>query len=271
MASVEKRYSTSLSKREQQGQPSRDNGPVYLITDADTEFLARQALESVLPLMNDGLWLLGYEIRNIGPTQWEASVAYGLPGTNGQQQTSNPFELATFSTSGGTAHASYSKGTRKYPSSAASMRGAIGVTKTTIEGVDVISPKLEFTLNRVRQVTLMTNDFVKMLARSTGKTNLYPWLTFERGELLFLGAEGSVKDTGEMAIGYRFAASENAYNLEIGDPEAITVEAKRGWEYLWVRSIDTEDATNDVMIKKPRAVYVEQVYDELDFTILGAA
>lgn len=45
--------------------------------------------------------------------------------------------------------------------------------------------------------------------------------------------------------------------------------AKEGWHYLWVRYEDDEDATARTLIKKPRAVYVEQVYYYGDFSLLG--
>jgi hypothetical protein len=42
---------------------------------------------------------------------------------------------------------------------------------------------------------------------------------------------------------------------------------KRGWEYLWVRYVDA--AEGDALIKKPQAVYVEQVYPEGNLGGLG--
>jgi hypothetical protein len=47
----------------------------------------------------------------------------------------------------------------------------------------------------------------------------------------------------------------------------ITGIDKKGWEYLWVRYQDAEDA--DVLVKQPAAVYVEQVYPYGDFSLLG--
>ena len=35
--------------------------------------------------------------------------------------------------------------------------------------------------------------------------------------------------------------------------------SKKGWEYLWVRYQDTEDANAKMLIKKPIAAYVEKV------------
>jgi len=52
----------------------------------------------------------------------------------------------------------------------------------------------------------------------------------------------------------------------IGD---ITVASKKGWEYMWVRYADAEDAAAKAIVKKPIAVYIEKVYEEGNFPALG--
>jgi len=89
---------------------------------------------------------------------------------------------------------------------------------------------------------------------------------FAAGECLFLGAAGSKRGSGDWEITYRFAASPNVTNLTIGD---ITGINKKGWEYLWVRYSDSEDAVAKALVKKPVAVYIEQVYPYGDLGLLG--
>ena len=67
-------------------------------------------------------------------------------------------------------------------------------------------------------------------------------------------------------ISFKFAASPNATGLVVGD---ITGIAKKGWEYLWVRYADAEDTSAKVLVKKPIAAYVEQVYPYGNFAGLG--
>ena len=55
-------------------------------------------------------------------------------------------------------------------------------------------------------------------------------------------------------------------NLHVGD---IVVASKKGWEYLWVRYEDAEDDAANVLVKKPTAAYVEKVYEDGDFSVLG--
>ena len=54
--------------------------------------------------------------------------------------------------------------------------------------------------------------------------------------------------------------------LTIGD---ITGIVKSGWAYLWLRYQEVEDTTAKMLIQKPIAAYVEQVYREGDFSLLG--
>ena len=85
------------------------------------------------------------------------------------------------------------------------------------------------------------------------------------GECLFLGASGSRRGTGsddDWEITFRFAASPNQANLPVGD---MIVAAKKGWEYLWVRYADAEDAGSNTLVQRPVAAYVEKVYEEADF------
>ena len=86
------------------------------------------------------------------------------------------------------------------------------------------------------------------------------------GECLFLGASGSKRGEDDWEITYRFAASPNRSSISVGP---ITVASKKGWEYLWVRYADEEDAGSNTLVKKPIAAYVERVYEEGNFAALG--
>ena len=41
--------------------------------------------------------------------------------------------------------------------------------------------------------------------------------------------------------------------------------SKKGWEHMWVRYADAEDAAAKAIVKKPVAVYIAHVYDEGKF------
>ena len=103
----------------------------------------------------------------------------------------------------------------------------------------------------------------------TGAVNNAVFRGFQAGEVLFLGAGGSRRGTDpddRWEISYKFAASPNQTGMAVGSIAGIQ---KRGWDYLWVQYGEDVDATAKVLIKKPIAVYVEQVYPIASFAGLG--
>ena len=84
--------------------------------------------------------------------------------------------------------------------------------------------------------------------------------------MLFLGASGTKRGQDDWELTFRFAASPNVANLQLGN---ITGIQKEGWQYLWVRYADDEDTTAKTLIKRPVSAYVEQVYPYGDFSLLG--
>jgi hypothetical protein len=45
--------------------------------------------------------------------------------------------------------------------------------------------------------------------------------------------------------------------------------SKKGWEYMWIRYEDAEDEDAKQIVKRPSAVFIEQVYDYGDFSDLN--
>ena len=93
-----------------------------------------------------------------------------------------------------------------------------------------------------------------------------PFRGFAPGEVLFVGAAGSVRGPEDWEITFRFAASPNVANLAVGSIGGIT---KRGWDYLWIRYADMVDDAARMLVKRPLSVYVEQVYPYTNFGGLG--
>ena len=60
--------------------------------------------------------------------------------------------------------------------------------------------------------------------------------------------------------------SKNEQNLTIGE---FTDISKEGWQYLWVLYNTVEDAGAKALVKRPQAVYVEDIYAKDDFSQLG--
>ncbi len=91
-------------------------------------------------------------------------------------------------------------------------------------------------------------------------------LPFEKGEALFLGAAGSKRGDDPWEIAFAFAGSPNVTGVTVGD---ITIAAKEGWAYLWMRYQAAEDTTNKLLVMKPVMAIVERVYDYGNFGSLA--
>ncbi len=144
-----------------------------------------------------------------------------------------------------------------------------------MNGVDIVTPQLQWQETYDVPNAYVTNAYVRSVASVTGTTNNAAFRGFAAGEVLFVGCSGSQewddqKGRGPWSLSYRFVASPNAGSnasapqIIIGD---IVVTEKKGHDYLWVRY---EDAVgSNALLKKPKAVYVNQVYREADFSALG--
>jgi len=182
----------------------------------------------------------------------------------------DPEPVFTFETSGGTQHLTQSIFTRaRYPAGAPDYQGAIGYDGDRVAGVDIIQPVYAFTETHFLPRTTVTESFRNHLARKTGMYNNDPFRGFDPGEVLFMGASGVRRGDGRedlWEVTYRFAVSQNRSGFSVG---GITVPAKLGWDYLWVRYADEVDDTIRQVVRKPVAVYIEKVYYGTDFSSLG--
>jgi hypothetical protein len=144
--------------------------------------------------------------------------------------------------------------------------GLIGVTSDGVEGVDIDVAVGTFTLTRFFPPAVVTPAFVRYLTAMCGRVNHSAWKGYESGEVRFVGATGGFRRNAQACeITYKFATSPNVYDIQIGD---IHVPFKFGWDYLWVRHADVFE--DGITLKKPTAVYVEQVYYDVDMESLGA-
>lgn len=202
------------------------------------------------------------EVNPLGNGVWECTVPYE----------GEPDETQyTFETGGSTAHITQSLATiARYAAAgqtAPDFKGAIGVNGDTIDGTDITVPVYNFTETRKMFASSVTGAYKLALFNCTGKVNNATFKGFAAGEVLFLGASGSKTGREHWEIAFKFAASPNVVNLDVGG--TITVASKKGWEYLWVRFRDVDDNAAKTLVKRPAAAYVERVYEAADFSTLG--
>lgn len=240
----------------------------YVITGTDDEATVLSTLASTAPTT----WTIGgesvprqtREVEQLHDDIWIGNVGYSYTNRNNRETGESVFQ---FNTGGGSQLITQSISTiNRYVASgtAPSFKGAIGVSDNNVEGTTIIIPRYDF--SEVHYIAASTvNDTYKLtLAGLTGKVNNATFKGFSAGEVLFLGASGSMRAKGDWEITFSFSQSPNITGKTIGD---ITGIAKKGWEYLWVRYKESTD--QNTLVKIPASVHIEQVYEEGDFSGLG--
>jgi hypothetical protein len=236
----------------------------YWIRGTNDAIAAKFLLATEAPTIYDGLVRKSYTVDPIGHLLWDGTATYGRKARKETGQSSYNFD-----TSGGTQKITQSLGTRAYAKSgetAADFGGAIGVTSNGVDGVDITVPNFAFGETHYIPAELVTEGYKMLLYAATGCTNSQPWRGYDVGEALFLGASGGERGVEDWEIAFKFVASPNVSNLTIGE---ITGISKKGWEYLWVQYEEVEDTAAKCLVKRPKAVYVEQVYRVTAFASLG--
>ncbi|MBA2479065.1 MAG: hypothetical protein H0V44_00245 [Planctomycetes bacterium] len=238
----------------------------YVVMQAADEADVKAAVFTVIPPAIGLLVLRSVTIdERISSDSWKVTVTYDLPEPSQQDA---PQPVFSFDTGGGTQHITQSRQTvaRYGPASSAVLGGAIGYDGENVAGVDITVPVYSFSELHYLPDSFVTPAYKGALFNLTGTVNSAPFRLLNAGECLFLGASGTKRGQDAWEMTYKFAAQPNRTNLQIGTIAAI---AKKGWEYLWVQYGDDVDPAAKVLIKKPIAVYVEQVYEYANFALLG--
>ncbi|QDU71033.1 hypothetical protein [Mucisphaera calidilacus] len=249
----------------------------YTLVGSDDPLAAMTLLKTTAPESYQGLprqnpTLEPVYIDQTNPDRciWLGTVTYAVNSAGGASSPSTGSSSFSFDTGGGTQHITQSLGTTaSYAASgtAPNFRGAIGVTHDSVEGVDILVPVYNFSETHYLPDTQVTSSYKGVLFNLTGKVNSGSFRGLAAGECLLLGASGTQRSDGaSWEITFKFAGSPNRTGMSVG---AMTGISKKGWEYLWVRYGDVEDAYSSTLVKQPVAAYVEKVYEQGDFAQLG--
>jgi hypothetical protein len=235
---------------------------LWTLGGSNDEIAIRQKLaDTAPPIYYDAveqrtLYRHDYNVEQVGFELWDGVVNYAQQDASG--------DSFSFDTTGGTAHITQSFGTRSYGSSPPDFKGAIGVSKDSVDGVDIAIPSLKFSETHPIPANLVTTAYVNTLASLTGTVNGGPWRNYPAYSVLFLGATGQSQTDGTVPITFSFDVGQNA-TLSIA---GLSVD-KYAWEYLWAYYEDTEDTGAKKVLKKPKWIFVETVYQPGNFSALG--
>lgn len=134
------------------------------------------------------------------------------------------------------------------------------------EGVDIVVPASKFSCEYRHPLAYPTQTYLALLETMTGTVNNATFYGRAAGEVLFLGADWAVGTTADPTFTYHFVRMPNLTAQTIG---TITGISKKGHEYLWVLFESAVDAAAKYLAKRPKAVYVERLYQETAFSSLG--
>lgn len=251
----------------------------YTITGTADQDAARAALYAAAE-GQCGTWQIdNYQVEPVSIDSgnpddciWKGIVSF-VPA---ERKERDPLEVGessyNFDTGGGSQHITHIKDAAHhiatYPAAGAfDPEGLIGVTNDgSVEGCDIRVPVYNWGETHIIPDALLTDEYKGKLYELTGRTNNAVFKGFAIGECLFCGASGSQRGDDDWEITFRWASSPN-WTETIKVDGVDTEIAKKGWEYLWVRT--TRGVNNDEIGPMVRSVYVEQVYESGDFGDLG--
>lgn len=241
----------------------------YAVHNTDDDYRVRALANAASPPVYDLLVKQRIHTEQEGFGVWFADVEYG-PAKLGEPGTVEwSFEIG----GGGSQHITQSLTTaNKYAAVGAppDFKEAIGVRRDgnglAVDGLDIDVTTFAWSETHHLAYNQVTPAYINTLYLLRGRVNDDVWRIFGKGEVRLVSISGSARGEWTVPLTFNFEASHNVTNLKIGDIVGID---KEGWHYLWTFYEDTEDLTANALVKNPKAVYIEQVYEYGDFSQLG--
>ena len=145
------------------------------------------------------------------------------------------------------------------------MQGAINVSGTTVQGIDVVVPGMRYSETWIMPLAVgLSTAYVADVFRATGKLNKSKFRAFAPGECLFLGARAQWSgDQPYVPVTFEFQARPHDDEYEL---EGLPATTKKGWEYCWI--VYDQDVAGSRVVAKPKAYIFDTIYDETEFSAL---
>ncbi len=219
-------------------------------------------LDANAPIFYQGAWLQDIQFEPQGNGLFFVALPYG-PLPNMPVNIGGTFSI-NFRTTGGTVHISASREMiNKYGTDVPDtvIIGQDGAGAEITVPVQMRSYRFNFAKGIVTEAEM---DYWEDL---TGAVNSATWHLRPEGEVLFLGADGdtTIAADSNSSVTFHFAMSRNKINQAIG---AITGIDKEGHDLIDIHTIT--DVMNATEVQTEKYVYIQRVYERLDFaTYLG--
>jgi hypothetical protein len=244
-------------------EPKKSSGElIFLVRDATSEDDATAAALGVCSATWNGMQLRAIKLEHVAHNKWVCRATY-----DDQEEELNVGEWRlSFDTTCGTVKKTVSLAQRRYPDIAGRAQIGVNIQDGKVQGVDWPVGQLKFTITFRQPQAVITLPYARACAALVGRTNDDDFYGFGPNELLFLGCRGQQGSKVDPSLDYDFLAGEEIGPVELG---GIIVGQKKAHEFLWAAFEDAV-ATGGTpeLVQKPKAIYVEQMAEEGDFSQL---
>jgi len=259
------------SPESRSGDASRDGKDsraelVYIVSGTAILGVALDAADDVAPATFQGCVKRGLGYEAISNDAWKIRVRYDKARRLLVNEYEYEFDIGTQNQ-----NITQSKQTTRYriPNSgttqAPNFQGAINVQDGRVNGVDVLLPTFSWSETFIFPANVVSETYKNTLYNLTGTKNHATFRQKAAGEVLFVGARGRLRNEDEFSLQFSFVASPNVANLNVN---GMFIN-KKGHDFVWFLYADQDDSTGQAIVKRPVCAYVEKVYEDADFSLLG--
>ena len=241
---------------------------VYIVQGTAFSNIAVDSVRAAAPTVFNGLIRRRFSFEPMSNTAWKVSVSYDSAKRLQVNEYEYEFDIGTQSqriTQSKKTEAIYRAPNSGVPT-APFYRGAINVQDGRVQGVDVEIPTYQWTETYIFPAEVVTEQYKNTLYSLTGTKNAAFFRGKAAGEVLFGGCRGRLRNEDEFSVSFQFIASPNVANLNVNG----MLITKKGHDFVWFVYADTRDTANGFsVVKNPVFAYVEKVYEDGDFSLLG--
>ena len=212
-------------------------------------------------------------IKGIGKAVFDITADYEtltpIQGEDGQDDNNAddnfvPGSLA-WDTTGGTEHRTQAIGERVVGDAGLDLQGAINVSGTSVQGVDVVVPTMKYSETWIMPLAIgLSPQYVGDVFALTGTVNAAQFRSFKPGEALFLGGRAQWSgDQPYVAVNFEWSCRKNDDKYYL---KGMAETTKKGWEYVWI--VYDSDVSSNTLVQRPRAYVFDTLYRDGDFSKL---
>lgn len=242
---------------------------VYIVQGTAFETIAVDAVRAASPPTYNGLIRRRFSFEPMSNTAWKVKVSYDSAKRLQVNEFEYEFDIGTTNTKitqSKKTESIYRAPQGNQLSTAPNYRGAINVQDGRVNGADVAIPTYQWHETYIFPANVITESYKNTLYNLTATKNNAFFRGKAAGEVLFMGARGRLRNEDEFSLQFSFVASPNVTNLDVNG----MLITKKGHDFVWFQYADQPDTGNLVsVVKRPVFAYVEKVYEDGDFSLLG--